>query len=97
MSKRSLKWFCNSLGALALVLWFSSFYVFYSYHDGRHPNSPDSSSGAIYQSNNHGDIVYITEHERNVHRGLQAIAAMIFIIGAIIDRKYNVFEYPNRK
>lgn len=65
------------LGLAAWAIWTNDGYT--------KPKSPDRTIGRVYPLNSHGAIVYLTRQERFVINGLQALAAVTFGTGVILD------------
>jgi hypothetical protein len=79
---------------LCAALGFSSLYLFYYYHDGHLPNSPQPMIGRVYPSNNHGSIVYLNQSEHDLIVGLQFSILIPLLVGFVLNYKWRVFTDP---
>ncbi|WP_146084120.1 hypothetical protein [Xanthomonas albilineans] len=78
-----MKIFKNVLGVLALVFWFSSFFLweYYSSHGSRY-FKPEV--GRVYPLNTHGAISYLTSNEHYILYGTMAAGALFAVLSSII-------------
>ena len=74
-----------------LALGFSWLYLFFYYHDGHLPVSPQPEIGRVYPSNNHGSVVYLTRAEDNLLTGLGFSVVVPFFIGYALNKRWRVF------
>lgn len=80
--------------SISVGMFISSLYLFYLYHDGHLPNSPQPTIGRVYPSNNHGSVVYLTRSENNLLKFLQFGGMIPFLVGFILNRRWRVFIDP---
>jgi len=72
----------------------SALYLFFYYHDGHLPKSPQPVIGRVYPSNNHGSIVYLNKSEHDLLLGLLLCFPLPFLVGVILNNKWRVFTDP---
>jgi hypothetical protein len=65
-----------------LLFWFG--FIAASLHfDATRPIEPDSAKGAVIPHNNHGHIVYLTEHEQEQLLGLQRTSIGLALVAGV--------------
>jgi hypothetical protein len=74
----------ETLGMLALVIWFSHFLLFYQY-DGTRPAAPQPNEGRVFQQNNHGHYVYLTAEEEFRINFMRGTAFALFMAGFLVQ------------
>jgi hypothetical protein len=74
-------------GFFALFTWFG-FVAADLHFDATRPIKPDSSKGAVIPHNNHGHIVYLTEHEREQLLALQRVPIGFFLVATVAAYLY---------
>jgi hypothetical protein len=82
-SSKRLVTIAHVLAWLAFGTWMSFIYLFLQYNATR-PIVPQPTEGRIYDSNNHGHVVYLTAKEEGNLQYLQIGAFVIFGIAALI-------------
>jgi hypothetical protein len=82
--QRFVKFLSRFLGVSALATWFGFIGLFYHY-DATRPTVPQPSEGRTYPSNNHGHIVYLSEHDKNQLQLLQVIAFCLVVPGILLE------------
>ena len=78
-----LKFVKLAAGIVALIFWFSSFFVWMRYA-GRPNSTPDPLTGRVYELNTHGFVVYITSVEHHFLYGLIAGGVVFAVLTVII-------------
>jgi hypothetical protein len=76
-------------GVGALLTWFGYVAVF-EHFDATRPIYPNAVQGAVIPQNNHGHIVYLTDHEQDQLLALQRIPiglALVAILAAYFHKK----------
>jgi hypothetical protein len=66
--------------ALCQASFFSQLWLFFSYHYSVLPKTPEPELGRIYQSSNHGSLVYLTGSEAS---GL-SLLWVAFVVGFVL-------------
>ena len=72
----------NITGIAALLAWFGYIALFERF-DATRPTIPDAEIGRVVPQNNHGHIVYLTDHEEKNKRALQYGIAGLFLAATI--------------
>ena len=80
--------------AIAIGMFLSSLYLFYSYHGGHLPKVPQPAIGRVFPSSNHGSIVYLTRWESNFLNILQLGGIIPFFVGFFLNWRWRVFVDP---
>lgn len=70
-------------GALSLIFWFSSFFVWH-YFDAYRPKAAQPENGRVFLLNTHGSVVYLTSGEHTFLYGLIAFGIVFFVLGAVL-------------
>ena len=78
--------FLKILGACSFAVWFSAMGVFF-YYDGTRPEAPSPEGGQIYESNNHGHVVYVSFRDGLLFYGLMVVGAVGAIATFAIGRR----------
>jgi hypothetical protein len=76
-------------GYLALLTWFG-FIALSFYFDATRPVKPAYGKGGVIPHNNHGHIVYLTDHEQDQLLALQRIPiglALVAIVAAYFHKR----------
>jgi hypothetical protein len=79
-----MKPFPKILACSALLVWFSSIYLFLQY-DATRPTTRQPAKGRVYSSNNHRHVTYLTEREEGNLHALVIGAISLFVTAALID------------
>ena len=70
------------VGVGCLLTWFG-FIGLLEHFDATRPTKPDSEKGAVIPHNNHGHIVYLTEHEQEQLLGLQRTSIGLALVAGV--------------
>jgi hypothetical protein len=79
----------HALMVSALILWFSSIYL-WMHFDATRPTHPDTASGRLYPQNTHGSIVYLNASEQFQLRCLDWGSGVTFLFAVLLSRWWNV-------
>lgn len=74
------------LGAAAVLVWFSLWFLYLHYDETR-PTTADESSGRIYSLSNHDHVVFLTLMERWYLFLLGIIAFVLFLCGYVLGQR----------
>jgi hypothetical protein len=85
------------LVTLSAIMFLSSMYLFSIFHDGQFPSHPEPRSGYIYESNNHGSIVYITLKQNLAFFILWIGALLLFGLAYRLNEKWRIWVDPLEK
>ena len=66
-------------------------YLFFSFHGGNLPHVAQPETGRVFESNNHGSVVFLNEREHYSLIALQAGVVIFGLIGLAINRKYKAY------
>jgi hypothetical protein len=70
-----------------LLFWFGYIAAF-EHFDATRPIKPDSEKGAVIRQNNHGHIVYLTEHEQEQLLVLQRTSIGLALVATVATYFY---------
>ena len=69
-------------GSLALLTWFG--FIALSFHfDSTRPVKPDYSQGEVIPHNNHGHVVFLTEHEQGQLLALERTPIYLALVAVV--------------
>jgi hypothetical protein len=81
------------LSAFSFISWGILFFYF---HDGHLPSTPQPSVGRVYASSNHGSVVYLTLREEIFLMSLPVLAGIFFYVTYRLNEKWSVWVDPLR-
>lgn len=84
----------KTLAVLSLAIWFS-FIALFEHYSATRPIRPDTSSGRIYQLNNHGSYVYLTKREQWRLWFLEFGGVPLFLAAVVLAKFWKIPTDPN--
>jgi len=74
---------------LAVAVWFG-FIALFEHYSATRPPRPDTSSGRVYQLNNHGSYAYLTQSEQHRLWLLEFGAPAIFVAAVVLAKYWRI-------